>query len=471
MKKIDHNYVNGQFTLANGKEFLEIINPSTGNQIGTVVMSEEEDILTAIESANLAFPLFSKSTKNQRMEYLQSLHDAVMSGIDELSEVTIEEYGATLQRSQWSNRYAAETFLHFKDLLRDFDFERNIGESRIELVPVGVTAIMTAWNANSGSICVKVAAAIASGCTVVIKPSELSAIQSHVLAECFDKAGLPPGVINIVHGRGDVLGTILSSHPAIAKILFTGSTMVGKIIARNAVETMKRVTLELSGKSPNIILDDADLTKAVPMAINACFMNSGQACIAGTRLLVPEHLLPEVARIVEDTVNAIKVGDPRDEQTAVGPMASIKQYDRIQHYINLGIKEGAKLLVGGLGRPEGLTKGYYVRPTVFVNVTNDMSIAREEIFGPVLSIITYRNEEEAIAIANDTIYGLHAYVSSSDRKRAERVASQINAGRVGINTIYHDPLAPFGGFKQSGIGREGGIYGLEEQLEARVIIG
>ena len=471
MEIIDHNYVGGNFTLSQGKEYLDIFNPASGNQIGKVLMSEEADMLSAIESAKLAFPSFANSSKKERMDYLQRLHDAVIEGLDKLSEVTIEEYGATVQRSQWSNRYAAETFLHFKNILKDFDFERTIGESRLALVPVGVTAIMTAWNANSGSICVKLAAAIASGCTVVIKPSELSAIQSHVLVECFDKAGLPPGVINVVHGRGDVLGSVLSTHPAIAKILFTGSTMVGKIIARNAVETMKRVTLELSGKSPNIILDDADLATAVPLAINACFMNNGQACIAGTRLLVPEHLMPEVARIAEETVRKIKVGDPRDEKTAIGPMASSKQYDRIQHYINIGIEEGAKLLVGGLGRPEGLKSGYYVQPTVFVDVTNDMTIAREEIFGPVLCIMTYRTEEEAIEIANDTIYGLHAYVSSSNRQRAEKVASQINAGRVAINTIYHDALAPFGGFKQSGIGREGGIYGLEEQLETKVIIG
>ncbi len=393
-----------------------------------------------------------------------------MERLDDLQEATTTEYGATVQRSRWSNQYAAETFLYFKEILKDFSFERPIGHSVISMVPVGVTGIMTAWNANSGSICVKLAAAIAAGCTVVIKPSEMSAIQSQVLAECFHQAGLPAGVINMVHGRGDILGTLLSTHPAVAKILFTGSTIVGKIIARNAVDTMKRVTLELSGKSPNIILDDADLDTAIPMAVSAAFMNSGQACIAGTRLLVPEAVLPEVKAILLKTMATQIVGDPRDEQTVIGPMASQKQFDRIQHYIRLGIDEGAELLVGGLGKPDGLQSGFYVKPTIFTGVSNDMTIAQEEIFGPVLSVITYKTEEEAIAIANDTIYGLHAYVSSSYMERAQRVAAQINAGRVAINTIYHDALAPFGGFKQSGLGREGGLYGLEEQLEPKVII-
>jgi len=471
MKKVNSNFINGRFIPSSGKEVLGIYNPANGLQIGEVLLGEEKDLLAAIESASQAQTGFSLSTKAQRMEYLQRLHDAVIQRIDDLQEVTVQEYGATWQRSLWSNRYAAETFLYFKEILKDFEFESNIGKSRIFKVPVGVTAIMTAWNANSGSICVKLAATIAAGCTVVIKPSELSALQSQVLAECFQKAALPAGVINMVHGSGDVLGTMLSTHPAICKILFTGSTMVGKIIAKNAVDTMKRVTLELSGKSPNIILDDADLDTAIPMAVNASFMNNGQACIAGTRLLVPKGLLPRVKKIVLETVAKLKVGDPRSESTDIGPLASNKQYERIQYYIGLGLKEGAQLLCGGPGHPEGLDQGFYVKPTVFCGVTNEMTIAREEIFGPVLCILTYESEQEAIAIANDTIYGLHAYVSSSDMDRASKVAAQINAGRVAINTLYHDALAPFGGFKQSGIGREGGIYGLQEQLETKVIIG
>lgn len=470
MKIINQHYVDGQFRPSTGTDKMDIINPSDESLIGQVVLGNEQDMEAAIVAASTALPSFSQTSREQRMGYLQRLHDALMERLDDLQEVTTTEYGATVQRSRWSNQYAAETFLYFKEILKDFSFERRIGQSAMAMVPVGVTGIMTAWNANSGSICVKLAAAIAAGCTVVIKPSEMSAMQSQVLVECFDRAGLPAGVINMVHGRGDILGTVLSTHPAVAKILFTGSTMVGKIIARNAVDTMKRVTLELSGKSPNIILNDADLNTAIPMAINAAFMNSGQACIAGTRLLVPEADLPEVKDILLKTMATQKVGDPRDEHTVIGPMASQKQFDRIQHYIRRGIDEGAEVLVGGLGKPDGLQNGFYVKPTIFTGVSNDMTIAQEEIFGPVLSVITYKTEEEAIAIANDTVYGLHAYVSSSDIERAQRVAAQINAGRVAINTIFHDALAPFGGFKQSGLGREGGLYGLEEQLEPKVII-
>lgn len=470
MKIINQHYIDGQFRPSTGTEKMDIINPSDGSLIGKIVLGNEQDMNAAIIAASAALPSFSQTSREQRMDYLHQLHDALMERLDDLQEATTIEYGATVQRSRWSNQYAAETFLYFKQILKDFSFDRRIGQSTIAMVPIGVTGIMTSWNANSGSISVKLAAAIAAGCTVVIKPSEMSAIQSQVLAECFERAALPAGVINMVHGRGDILGTVLSTHPAVSKILFTGSTVVGKIIARNATDTMKRVTLELSGKSPNIILDDADLNTAIPMAVNAAFMNSGQACIAGTRLLVPEAVLPEVKDILLKTMTTQTVGDPSDERTVIGPMASQKQFDRVQHYIGLGIKEGAELLAGGLGKPDGLQEGFYVKPTIFTGVSNEMTIAQEEIFGPVLSVIAYKTEEDAIAIANDTIYGLHAYVCSSDMERAQKVAAQINAGRVAINTIYHDALAPFGGFKQSGLGREGGIYGLEEQLEPKVII-
>jgi len=470
MKEVNQAYINGTFVPVHGTETLAIANPANGEIFGRVVLADEQDTLAAIASAKNAFSAFSKTTVAERQAYLQRLHDAVMARIDDLKAVTIAEYGATVQRALWSNKYAAEAFLHYKELLDEFAFERNIGTSKLYLTPVGVTAILTAWNSNAGSICVKLAAAIAAGCTAVIKPSELSALQTQVLAECFADAGLPAGVINVVTGRGDVLGPILSTHKDIAKVTFTGSTMVGKIIARNAVDTMKRLTLELSGKSPHIILDDADLEKAVPLAVNACFQNSGQACVAGSRLIVPGHLLPAIKQMIVEIVAALKVGDPTDEQTNIGPLASQKQYDRIQHYIKAGIEEGAELLVGGLGSPEGLSQGYYVKPTVFAGVHSGMTIAREEIFGPVLSILTYDTEAEAIAIANDTEYGLQAYVSTTDIARGNRVAAQINAGRVLINSLQHDPLAPFGGFKQSGLGREGGVYGLEQQLEPKAIL-
>jgi aldehyde dehydrogenase (NAD+) len=292
-----------------------------------------------------------------------------------------------------------------------------------------------------------------------------------VLVECFHKAGLPAGVINVLQGRGDVLGEILTTHPDVARVSFTGSTVVGKIIARNALGTMKRLTLELSGKSPNIILDDADLATAIPMAVQNCFQNNGQACVAGSRLIVPEKLLPQVKKLVVETIASIRVGDPVDVQTTMGPLANAKQYERVQHYIQSGIDSGAELIAGGPGKPEGLSKGYFVKPTAFVAPSQDVLIGREEIFGPVLTIFTYASDEEAIRMANDTIYGLQAYISSSNTVRANAVARRLQAGRVLINTLQHDPYSPFGGFKQSGLGREGGIYGLEAQLEPKAILG
>jgi aldehyde dehydrogenase (NAD+) len=336
---------------------------------------------------------------------------------------------------------------------------------------VGVVGIITPWNSSAWFIANKVATAIAAGCTAVVKPSELSARQNQILAECFHAAQLPPGVVNIVNGRGEVVGAALSVHPDINKISFTGSTVVGKAIAKLGVDTMKRVTLELGGKSANVILDDADFEKAIPAAIQACFMNNGQACIAGSRLLVPEHKLDLVKKLAKAAVESVVVGDPHRAEVSVGPLVNQKQFERVQKYIQIGIEEGAELIAGGVGKPEGLESGYFVKPTAFINVTNNMTIARDEIFGPVLSILTYKTEEEAVHIANDTQYGLQAYVSSTNLDRAHRVARQLIAGRVHINGIHDDLIAPFGGFKQSGIGREFGPYGLDSYLETKAILG
>ena len=470
MKIIDKIYINGEFVTPHGTEVSDLINPSVNQVIGHVTLGDEIDTRMAIAAAKAAFGQFSKSGIEERIGHLQRLHDAILKRVPELKDATIQEYGATVQRAAWSNQLAAEIFLQFIGVLKDYSFERTMGRSVVRFEPLGVAAILTAWNSNSGSICIKLAAAIAAGCTTVIKPSELSAIQSQILTECFHEANLPAGVINVVNGRGDIVGTELARNPDVAMVAFTGSTVVGKIIAREAIDTMKRVTLELSGKAPNVILDDADLTKAIPMAVTACFMNNGQACIAGTRLLVPENRLEDVKKIVRDTISGLKVGNPENEETSIGPLANQRQYDRVQGYIKSAEDEGAELLIGGEGHPDGLNEGFFVKPTAFAGVTKNMRIAREEVFGPVLSIMTYKTEQEAIEMANDTIYGLLAYVSSSDQERARRVASQINAGRVLINTLTHEPLAPFGGFKQSGIGREGGVLGLEEYLEPKAII-
>jgi aldehyde dehydrogenase (NAD+) len=340
----------------------------------------------------------------------------------------------------------------------------------VTLEPVGVAGLITAWNANTLFICLKLASAIAAGCTVVIKPSELSALQTHVLIEALRKADLPKGLLNVVTGRGDVVGAELVRNPNVDKISFTGSVAVGQSIMRDGAATMKRITLELGGKSPTILLDDANLDKAVPAALILAFMNSGQACAAGTRLLVPQRQLEVVKRAIAEAMRGITVGDPADPKIAVGPMVSQKQYDRVQGHIRKGIEEGAEVLVGGEGRPQGLERGFFVKPTVFVNVTNDMTIAQEEIFGPVLSVIAYDSEDEAVQIANDSKYGLHAAVLGTDVDRARRVASQLRAGRVVINGMTDDPQAPWGGFKYSGVGREYGRYGIEAFLETRAIL-
>jgi aldehyde dehydrogenase (NAD+) len=464
-------FINGQLVKLHGTKTLDLTNPTNNQVIGKVTMADLIDTRKAIVAAKEAFKSFSQSSREDRMAYLQRLHDAVSNRMDDLVQATVLEYGAPQQRAIGSNKLAADIFLHFKEVLKDFEFVSTVGASQVWLEPLGVVAIFTPWNSSAGSIAVKVAPAIAAGCTVVIKPSEMSAMQTQILMQAFHEAGLPPGVINVVTGLGEVVGAELTGSSDIAKIAFTGSTQIGKLVAKQSLDTMKRFTLELGGKSPNIILDDADFSKAIPVAVNACFLNNGQACIAASRLFVPERCLAEVKKLVRATVDMIKVGDPTDPTVTIGPVASQKQYRRIQEYIRSGIEEGAELLAGGEGHPLGLERGNFVKPTVFVNVKPDMKIAREEIFGPVLSILTYKTEAEAIQLANDSDYGLMAYVSSTNVERASRVARQLQAGRVLINTLSHDPLTPFGGFKQSGIGREGGVYGLREFLEPKAVLG
>jgi aldehyde dehydrogenase (NAD+) len=328
-----------------------------------------------------------------------------------------------------------------------------------------VAVLITPWNGAGWFIAMKASVALAAGCTVVVKPSERGIWQAQPVLDAFADAGLPDGVINVVFGRGDPVGNTLTSHPDVAKVSITGSTATGKTIARNAVDTMKRVTLELGGKSPTVILDDADLSQAVPFAVQAGLFNNGQACIAATRILIPHSREQEIKQALADAVTALKVGDPRDPDTVIGPVLDRDQYDRIQHYIQAGIDEGGQILAGGLGHPEGLEDGNYVKATL-LTATNDQTIAREEIFGPVLAVITYRDEDDAIAIANDTPYGLHAYIATGNVQRGQRLARRIRAGRVMINEIID---APFDGFKQSGLGREFGHYGLEAYLETQAV--
>lgn len=470
MQNINEIYIDGGFVTPHGTEVFQVINPTTEKLIATVTLGDVEDTRRAIAAAKKALPGFARTTKEERIGYLKRLHTAVLARADDLREATITEYGAPVSRAAWVTQYAAQSFLDAAKTLEEYNFTRQMGRAAVVMAPVGVAGLITPWNSTAGSICSKLAMAIAAGCTSVIKPSEMSALQTQIVTEALHTAGLPPGLFNIVTGRGDVVGGELSANPDVAKISFTGSTAVGKLILQSAAGTMKRVSLALSAKSATIILDDADLAQAIPLALNAAFLNNGQACISGARLLVPERRLAEVIELVKAVVAQTKVGDPNDPATAMGPLASHNQYERVQHYIRLGVEEGATVIAGGEGHPAGLEQGYFVKPTVFANVRNDMAIAREEIFGPVLSILNYQDEQEAIDIANDSIYGLQAYVFSTNLTRANAVAAKLQVGRVLINGLEHEPLAPFGGFKQSGIGREFGVFGLEAYLEPKAII-
>jgi aldehyde dehydrogenase (NAD+) len=471
MKKIETHYIDGQFVVSHGREEMDSINPSNREVIGRVTLGDAEDANKAIAAAKRALVSFSRTTKEERIAILNRLYEAVSPAVEAMTQIMMEEYGAPRAFAEASCRRAPASFRNAAQALAEVKLERTIGKAKVRLEPVGVAGMITPWNASSSFVCSKLASAIAAGCTAVIKPSEMSALQTQVLLEALHQAKLPPGVFNVVNGRGDVVGAAITASPDVAKISFTGSTLVGKTIAREAVATMKRVTLELGGKSPNILLDDADLDVAIPNALAACFMNSGQACIAGTRLLVPKAKLDEVKRAILVAIENVKVGPPTSATSTIGPMVSAKQYERVQGYIKKGIEEGARLLTGGEGHPKGLENGHFVKPTVFVEVKPEMTIAKEEIFGPVLSVLTYDDEEQAIAMANDTTYGLAAYVSSSDHARAERVAARLDAGRVTINALSDEPMAPFGGFKQSGIGREFGTYGIEAYLEPKTIVG
>jgi aldehyde dehydrogenase (NAD+) len=470
MNTITKHYIDGAFVESHGTEVMDIIKPTNGQVIGRVTMADEEDTRRAIAAAKSAFASFGPSTKEERAKILRRLHKAASARLDDLTAAMVEEYGGVVRFAGLIVQSGVNAFLAAEQALQELPLTRNWGKTTVTLEPVGVAGLITAWNANALFICLKVASAVAAGCTVVIKPSELSSLQTRVLVEALHEAKLPKGLLNVVTGRGNVVGAELVRNPDVAKISFTGSVAVGETIMRDGAKTMKRVTLELGGKSPTILLDDAVLEQAIPSALVMAFLNSGQACAAGTRLLVPKSRFDQVKRTIAEAMSGFPVGDPADPKTAIGPMVSQKQYEQVQSYIRKGMEEGAEVLVGGEGHPQGFEAGYFVKPTVFVNVKNDMTIAREEIFGPVLSVIMYDSEDEAIRIANDSHYGLHAAVLGTDPQRARRVASQIRAGRVVINNMTDDPQAPWGGFKYSGIGREYGRYGIEAFLETRAIL-
>lgn len=470
MQQIEQIYINGEFVTPHGDEWFDLHNPSTEQVIGRVRLGDETDTRLAIAAAKAAFPAWAATTKAERKAALTRMHQAVLAREDDLMAAIVTEYGAPSVRSRWMATYPASVIAQAIEALDAFEFEEQVGSAQVWMTPVGVAGLITPWNSDAGFICNKLATALAAGCTAVIKPSEMSAMQTQVITEALHQAGLPAGVFNIVNGRGDVVGAELTRNPDVAKISFTGSTGVGKHIVASGAETMKRVTLELGGKSPTLLLDDADFPATINMILQAGFMNSGQACIAGTRILVPRRRLAEFEKVAAEAIAQIKSGDPNQADTDIGPMVSRKQWERVQGYIHQGLEEGARLLAGGPGRPEGLTKGWFVKPTLFTQANNQMRIAREEIFGPVLTILPYQDEAEAIAIANDTTYGLSAMVIGQDRQRCLAVARQIDAGRVLVNTLAHEPKAPFGGFKQSGLGREMGKWGLGAYLEPKTVV-
>ena len=420
MKTITTHYIDGAFVESHGREVMDIVKPTNGQVIGRVTLADEEDTRRAIASAKRAFASFGRSTKEERTKILRRLHEAASARLDDLTAAMVEEYGGIVQFAGLLVQSGIDAFLASEKALQELPLTRSWGKTTVTLEPVGVAGLITAWNANALFICLKLASAVAAGCTVVIKPSELSSIQTRVLVEALHEADLPKGLLNVVTGLGNVVGAELVRNPDVAKISFTGSVAVGETIMRDGAKTMKRVTLELGGKSPTILLDDAALDKAIPSALVMAFMNSGQACAAGTRLPVPNNRLEEVKQGLQDAIHAFAVGDPADPKTAVGPMVSQKQYERVQSYIRKGIEEGAEVLAGGEGHPEGLEAGNFVKPTVFINVKNEMTIAQEEIFGPVLCVIAYDSEDEAIRIANDSKYGLHAAVLGTDLQRASR---------------------------------------------------
>ncbi|HIC7209687.1 aldehyde dehydrogenase family protein [Burkholderia stabilis] len=471
MQRIEHIYINGEFVTPHGHEWFDLHDPSTEQVVGQVRLGDEQDAERAIAAAKAAFPGWSRTTREERIAALEHMLDAVAAREDDLMQAIVTEYGAPIERGRWMATYPADTIRQAIAALETFAFEEQAGSARVVMTPVGVAGLITPWNSDAGFICNKLATALAAGCTAVIKPSEMSAMQTQVITEALHAAGLPKGVFNIVNGRGDVVGDVISRSPDVAKISFTGSSAVGQHLVGAGAATMKRVTLELGGKSPTVVLDDADFASIMPLVLQAGFMNSGQACIAGTRVLVPRHRLAEFEEAIKQAVARVRSGDPRDAGTDIGPMVSAKQWERVQSYIRIGQEEGAVLLAGGEGRPEGLQAGWFVKPTVFSRASNRMRIAQEEIFGPVLTVIPYEDDADAIAIANDTRYGLSAMVLGKDRERCERVALQIDAGRVLVNTLAHEPLAPFGGFKHSGLGREMGRWGISAYLEPKTLIG
>ena len=463
----DRFFIGGAWVAPAARESIDVHNAGNGEVMGRVPAGTAKDVDAAVRAAREAFAAWSETPVTERAAFLDKISAGLKARADELARTIAQEVGMPLKMaSRIQVGLPIANFANYAKLVRDFSFENRVGNSVVVREPVGVVAAITPWNYPLHQITLKVAPALAAGCTVVLKPSEVAPFNAFVLAEVVESCGLPKGVFNLVTGDGQTAGEALVRHAGVDMISFTGSTRAGKRISELAAQDVKRVALELGGKSASIILDDADFATAVKSTVNGCYLNSGQTCTALTRMLVPQSRYDEAAKIASEVAKGFTVGDPLAETTKLGPLSSKAQLERVRNYIKKGVEEGAELVAGGPDTPEGVPAGgYYVKPTVFGRVRNNMTIAQEEIFGPVLSIIPYRDEEEAVRIANDTIYGLAGAVWSKDDARAQRVARRIRAGQVDVNGGAFNMNAPFGGFKQSGHGREAGVYGLEEFLE------
>ncbi|EKF22484.1 aldehyde dehydrogenase family protein [Mycolicibacterium hassiacum DSM 44199] len=462
-------YIDGRWVDPVQLKTLDVDNPATEEVSGRIALGSAEDVDAAVRAARKAFATWSQTTREQRLDVLQAILTEYQKRMSDLADAVNEEMGAppSLAGGPQVNLGLGHLTTAI-DVLKNYQFDEPLGSTLVTKEPIGVCGLITPWNWPINQIACKVFPALATGCTMVLKPSEVAPYSGQIFTEIIDAAGVPSGVYNMVHGDGPGVGVALSSHPEVDLVSFTGSTRAGIEVARNAAPTVKRVCQELGGKSPNIVLDDADFAKSVAVGTSVMMMNSGQSCNAPSRMLVPNARMDEAIAVARETAAAVKVGDPSDK-TAIGPVASKAQFDKIQRLIQAGIDEGATLVIGGPGRPDGIDRGYYVKPTVFAHVRNDMTIAREEIFGPVLCILGYDDLDQAIEIANDTDYGLAGYVSGADLEQARALARRIRAGSIAINHGF-DMNAPFGGYKRSGNGREWGRHGFEEYLEVKAVL-
>lgn len=472
---MSHNlqfYIDGEWVQPSGAKTLDVIDPSTEEAIATIALGNEADVDKAVAAARAAFPAFAATSKAERLALMRRLLEVYKSRYADVAETLSREMGAPIELATKAQAGMGTAHLaKMIETLESFEFEEVRGTTLIAKEPIGVVGMITPWNWPMNQIMCKVAPALAAGCTMVLKPSEIAPLNAIIFAEIVHEAGIPKGVFNLVNGDGPTVGEAISRHPGVDMVSFTGSTRAGILVAKAAADTVKRVHQELGGKSANIILDDADLNRAVKLGVESVMRNSGQSCNAPTRMFVPAALHDKAVAIAKAVAEPLKVGAPASNDTFLGPVVSETQYNKIQKLIEAGIKEGADLVVGGPGRPEDLNRGYYVRPTIFGNVTDEMTIAREEIFGPVLSILPYQSDDEVIKRANDTPYGLASYVQSGSLDRARKVAAQMRSGNVYINYPAWDAGAPFGGYKQSGNGREYADFGLEEFLEIKGTVG